>query len=103
VDPVIALLGSKALWLTYGWLASAIAASYLSNRKGYGERIGLASGLLLTVVGVIGWLLWPAKPDSRWKLQGPFGSGKEGKTVAQLRAELDESEKTEPPSEAPQG
>jgi hypothetical protein len=81
----IAQIGSEALWLTYVWLASAIAASYLSNRKGYGEKLGLAFGLLLTVAGVIIWLFWPAKPDSRWKLQGPFGSG--GKTVAELRAE----------------
>ena len=85
MDPVIALLGSKALWLTYGWLASAIIASYLSDRKGYGERPGLASGLLLTVVGVIVWLLWPAKPDSRWKLQGPI-PGRGGETVAEARA-----------------
>ena len=49
---VFALLGSKALWLTYAWLASAIIASYLSHRKGYSERAGLASGLLLNVVGV---------------------------------------------------
>ena len=98
MDPVIALLGSKALWLTYAWLASAIVASYLSDRKGYGEKPGLASGVLLAAVGVIIWLVWPAKPDSRWKLQGPIGKGKEGKTVAQMRAELDQSEKTEPPS-----
>jgi len=96
VGPVIAVIGSTALWLTYGWLASAIIASYLSDRKGYGERIGLASGLLLTAGGVLIWLIWPAKPDSRWKLQGPFGRGKTGKTVAQLRAELGEDEKTEP-------
>jgi hypothetical protein len=80
-----AVIGAKALWLTYLWLASAIIASYLSARKGYGEKLGLAFGLLLSVVGAIIWLLWPAKPDSRWKLQGPFGSG--GKTVAELRAE----------------
>ena len=96
MDPVIALLGAKALWFTYAWLASAIIASYLSNRKGFGERPGLASGLLLPVVAPLAWLLWPAKPDSRWKLQGPFGRGKSGKTVAQMRAELDESEKTTP-------
>jgi hypothetical protein len=82
---VIAVIGAKALYLTYAWLLSAIVASYLSNRKGYGERIGLASGLLLTVVGVLIWLVWPAKPDSRWKLQGPIGRG--GKTVAEARAE----------------
>ena len=97
VDPVIALLGAKALWLTYAWLASAIVASYLSDRKGYGEKPGLASGLLLAVAGVVVWLLVPSKPDSRWRLQGPFGKGKEGKTVAQMRAELDQSEKTQPP------
>jgi hypothetical protein len=82
---LLAVLGAKALWLTYLWLASAIIASYLSARKGYGEKLGLAFGLLLSVVGAIIWLLWPPKPDSRWKLQGPFGSG--GKTVAELRAE----------------
>ncbi len=87
----IAVIGSTALWLTYGWLLSAIVASYLSNRKGYGEKVGLASGLLLTVIGVVVWLVWPPKPDSRWKLQGPFGS-RGGKTLAQARAEQHERE-----------
>jgi hypothetical protein len=82
---LFAAIGAGALWLTYGWLASAIVASYLSGRKGYGEKLGLAFGLLLSVGGVIVWLLWPAKPDSRWKLQGPIGS--KGKTVAEVRAE----------------
>ena len=84
---VIALIGSTALWLLYGWLLSAIVASWLSARKGYGEKGGLAAGLLLTVVGVLIWLLWPPKPDSRWKLQGPLPFGKGGKTVAEARAE----------------
>jgi hypothetical protein len=82
---LLAVIGAGALWLTYLWLASAIAASYLSARKGYGEKLGLAFGLLLSVVGVVIWLVWPAKADSRWKLQGVFGTG--GKTVAELRAE----------------
>ena len=86
---LFATLGAKALWLLYAWLASAIVASYLSQRKGYGEKVGLASGLLLSVVGAVIWLLWPARPDSRWKLSGPFGSG--GKTVAEARAERDTS------------
>jgi len=81
----IALLGANALFLTFLWLASGIAASYLSDRKGYGERAGLASGLLLNVVGVIVWLVWPARADSRWKVQGPFGRGS-GTTVAEARA-----------------
>jgi hypothetical protein len=73
---VIALLGSTALWLLYAWLLSAIVASYLSGRKGYGEKVGLASGLLLHVIGVIAWLVWPAKPESKWKTLGPWGRGK---------------------------
>ena len=80
-----ALLGSKVLWLLYAWLGSAIVASYFSERKGYGTRVGLASGLLLSVIGALIWLLVPARADSRWKLQGAFGSG--GKTVAEARAE----------------
>jgi hypothetical protein len=84
---VLALLGSKALWLLYVWLASAIVASYVSERKGYGSKVGLAFGLLLSAVGAVIWLLVPARADSRWKLQGPFGRG--GKTVAEARAERD--------------
>jgi hypothetical protein len=70
-----ALLGSTALWLLYSWLAAAIAASYLSGRKGYGERVGLACGLLLSVIGVIVWLVVPPRADSLWKKTGPFGRG----------------------------
>jgi hypothetical protein len=75
---VFGLLGATALWLTYAWLASAIAASYLSGRKGYSERAGLASGLLLNVLGVLVWLIVPPKTDSRGKKVGPFG-GRRGK------------------------
>jgi hypothetical protein len=63
---VYADIGAKALYLLYIWLASAIAASELSKRKGYGEKPGLGTGLLLTFVGVIIWLLIPARPDSWW-------------------------------------
>ena len=70
---VFALLGSTALWLLYAWLASAIIASYLSGRKGYGERVGLASGLLLNGIGVLIWLVVPPKQESLWKKVGPFG------------------------------
>jgi fucose permease len=82
---VFANLGATALWLLYAWLGSAIIASYLSDRKGYGSKVGLAFGLLLSVVGALIWLLVPARPDSRWKLQGALGRG--GKTVAEARAE----------------
>ena len=40
MTPVFALLGATALYLTFAWLASAIVASYLSERKGYGQRLG---------------------------------------------------------------
>jgi hypothetical protein len=72
---VYALLGSKALWLLYSWLISAIVASYLSGRKGYGERPGLASGLLLNAIGIVIWLVVPARADSLWKKIGPVGRG----------------------------
>ena len=82
---VFAAIGEQALYLTFAWLGSAIAASWLSDRKGYGEKPGLAAGLLLSLVGVVIWLVWPARSDSRWKVQGAFGRGK--KTVAEVRAE----------------
>ena len=70
------LIGATALWLLYLWLVSTIAASYLSERKGYGEKPGLASGLILSLVGTIVWLLVPARAESKWKTIGPFGRGK---------------------------
>ena len=90
---VIAILGAKAFYLLLVWLASSIVAQYLSERKGYGEKPGLVTGLLLSFIAPFIWLLIPAKSDSRWKLQGAFGKG-DGRTVAQMRADLDESEKT---------
>ena len=73
---VFALLGSTALWLLYAWLLSAIVASYLAGRKGYSEKVGLAFGLLLHVIGVIIWLVVPPKPESKWKQLGPWGRGR---------------------------
>jgi hypothetical protein len=58
--------GSAPFWLLYLWLASAWAASELSGRKGYGEKWGLGCGLLLSVIGVVIWLIVPPKPDSPW-------------------------------------
>jgi hypothetical protein len=63
------------LWM-YVWLLSTIGASYLSARKGYGDRPGLATGLILTFVGTIIWLFIPAKPESKWKTLGPVGRKK---------------------------
>ena len=78
---ILALLGAKALYLFILWLASAIVASWLSGRKGYGEKPGLATGLLLTFVGVIVWIVWPAKSGSIWKEEGVLP--KRRKTLAE--------------------
>jgi hypothetical protein len=90
---LFALLGATALYLTFAWLASAIVASYLSNRKGYGDRPGLACGLLLNAVGVLIWLVWPARPDSLWKKLGPIGRG--GKGAKKAKAAEDASPATD--------
>jgi hypothetical protein len=86
---VLALVGVKALYLLYLWLGSCIFASLLSKRKGYGEKAGLATGLVLSVVGVVVWLLWPPRADSAWKLQGAFGRKKGAASLAAERAKLD--------------
>jgi biotin transporter BioY len=69
---VFALIGAKALYLLFLWLISAAVASWLSERKGYGERVGLTFGLLLTVVGLVIVLLLPGRPGSKWKVDGPI-------------------------------
>ena len=79
---MIALIGANALWLMYLWLASAIVASYLSERKGYGDRPGLATGLILSAVGALIWLVVPAKPESKWKTLGPVGRTEKRKQIA---------------------
>jgi hypothetical protein len=64
----------------------------LSDRKGYGERVGLTFGLILTFVGLILVLLLPARPGSMWKREGPLprrrrhGAGAEmaGSTGAEI-------------------
>ena len=73
MTPILAIFGVKALWLLYLWLLSGIGGSYLSHRKGFGERPGLATGLLLSVLGLIIWLVWPARDGSDWKVRGPVG------------------------------
>jgi hypothetical protein len=61
---IVAAIGVKAFYLLYIWLISAWVASWLSDRKGYGEKWGLGTGLLLSAIGVLIWLLVPARATS---------------------------------------
>ena len=67
VNLVLAAVGAKAFYLLMIWLASAIGASELSKRKGYGEKWGLGTGLLLSVIGLIIWIFVPARAESPWR------------------------------------
>jgi len=69
---VLALIGSKALYLLFVWLLSAAVASWLSDRKGYGEGLGLLCGLILSAVGLLIVLLLPSRAGSKWRLDGPL-------------------------------
>jgi hypothetical protein len=70
---VFAALGAKALWLMYLWLLSSIIASELSRSKGYGEKPGLGTGLLLSALAPIIWLIIPPKDDlAEWHTRKPW-------------------------------
>jgi hypothetical protein len=75
---LLADIGAASLWLLYGWLACAYVASYLSERKGYGLRLGLGLGMLTLVIGVVIMAVLPAREGSDWKVLGPVGRGKQG-------------------------
>ena len=63
-------IGATALYLLFAWLVSAATAAWLSERKGYGERLGLMLGLILSVPGLVIALLLPGRPDSKWRTSG---------------------------------
>lgn len=65
-------IGATGLYLLFVWLISSAAAAWLADRKGYGERLGLAFGLLLSAVGLLIVLLLPGRPGSAWKREGPL-------------------------------
>ena len=63
-------IGVDALYFLFAWLISAAAASWLSERKGYGERVGLTFGLILSALGLLIVLVLPGRPDSKWRVDG---------------------------------
>jgi hypothetical protein len=69
-----AVIGTAALWLTFVWLASAIAASNFARQKGFGEKTGLVTGIVLSFIGAAIWAVWPAREVSRWRLHGGLDS-----------------------------
>jgi hypothetical protein len=67
---ILAVIGAKGLYLLFAWLLSAAVGAAIADRKGYGERVGLTCGLLLSVAGLLIVLLLPGRPGSRWKEDG---------------------------------
>ena len=65
-------IGVLALYLLFAWLVSAAAGAWLTGRKGYGERVGLMLGLVLTLAGLLIALLLPSRPGSKWRREGPI-------------------------------
>ena len=71
----LAVIGTAALWLTFVWLGSAIIASLFSDAKGYGEKWGLVTGTVLSVLGAFIWAVFPPREISRWKLHAGLSGG----------------------------
>ena len=68
----LATIGATGLYLLFIWLLSAAIGAWVSDRKGYGERLGLTFGLLLTAAGLLIVLLLPSRPGSVWRDEGPI-------------------------------
>ena len=67
---VLALIGATGLYLLFIWLLSAAIAGWMADRKGYGERVGLSFGLLLSAIGLVIVILLPGRPGSAWRKDG---------------------------------
>ena len=70
---VLAAVGAKALYLLYIWLLSAIFSGELARSKGYSERAGLGTGLILSILGPLIWLAVPPKDENaEWHERKPW-------------------------------
>jgi hypothetical protein len=98
---VFATIGAVGLYLLFAWLLSAVAAAWLADRKGYGERVGLTFGLLLSAVGLLIVLVLPGRPGSKWRLDGPIPPRRARVTeMGPPAAELESAPAPEPPAPA---
>ena len=61
MTPVFAADRLQGALPLYIWLLCAISRAELSRSKGYGEKSGLGTGLMLTILGPIIWLAIPPK------------------------------------------
>ena len=70
---VFAAGGAIYLWLLYAWLLSAIISGELARSKGYSEKAGLGTGLILMVLGPIIWLAIPPRDETaEWHERKPW-------------------------------
>jgi hypothetical protein len=67
---LLAAIGVKALYFLFLWLISAGIAGWMADRKGYGERVGLTFGLILSAIGLLIVILLPGRPGSKWREEG---------------------------------
>jgi hypothetical protein len=100
---VFALIGAKALYLLFIWLISAAGGAWLAERKGYGERVGLTFGLLLSAIGLVIMLLLPGRPGSRWKEEGWKPRRTHREHGAAIALPDVPATKSSPPAEPPAG
>jgi hypothetical protein len=63
---VLAVIGAKAIYFLYAWLIGCMLASTAARLKGYPEKAGLATGMLLSILGGAIWMFFPWRRDSRW-------------------------------------
>jgi hypothetical protein len=92
---VLATIGPTGLYLLFIWLLSAAIGAWVADRKGYGEKVGLTFGLLLSAIGLLFVLILPGRPGSRWKVDGPIP--KRSERHPGLNAESGEQDLGPPP------
>ena len=97
----VADVGAKALLLLYIWLISAIVSAELSRSKGWGEKPGLGTGLLLSALGPIIWLLMPPKDElAEWHTRKPWQRRRKPTEAEFQRAAAERAhERHQPPAE----